>query len=254
MSNQYLIDRNRLASLKWVLLDLDNTLWDFDRNAKEALKELFHRHNLELHTGFQVEQFIHLYEDVNKAYWSKYEKGEVSKEILRTRRFTDTFEQMGLSPALYPTSAWEEYLEICPVMTEMIPGALEALEIIKSKYSIGILTNGFEKTQSTKLECSGIAPFVDYFQSSERIGIAKPSIDFFNNALQYIGSNQSEVVYIGDNWKTDVKGGLDAGIHTFHYVYDESAEVNVNDISNHHKFGGHIVDLVDWANWIVTEN
>lgn len=254
MSNQYLIDRSKLASLKWVLLDLDNTLWDFDKNAKEALKELFHRHKLELHTGFQVDQFIHLYEDVNKAYWSKYEKGEVSKEVLRTRRFTDTFEQMGLSPALYPTSAWEEYLEICPVMTQMIPGALEALEIIKTKFSIGILTNGFEKTQSTKLKCSGIEPFVDYFQSSERIGIAKPSEDFFKHALNYLGSNQNEVLYIGDNLITDVQGGLDAGIHTFHYVYDESNLLKDDDYKNHQKFGGHIHNLVDWANWIVTEN
>lgn len=254
MRNQYRIDKKTLAPLKWVLFDLDNTLWDFDRNAKEALKELFHRHNLELHTGYKVDQFIHLYEDINKAYWSKYEKGEVSKEVLRTRRFTDTFEQMGLSPALYPTSAWEEYLEICPIMTEMIPGALDALEIIKSKYSIGILTNGFEKTQSTKMRCSGIEPFVNYFQSSERIGIAKPSADFFKHALDNIGCDASEVVYIGDNWNTDVEGGLNVGIHTFHYVYGKTSKDKVNGYSTHQKFGGHIHEIADWANWIVTEN
>ena len=26
-------------AVKWVFLDLDNTLWDFDANAEEAIKE-----------------------------------------------------------------------------------------------------------------------------------------------------------------------------------------------------------------------
>ena len=46
--------------LKWVFFDLDNTLWDFDGNAHAALKVLFERHQLAYHTGYQVEQFIHI--------------------------------------------------------------------------------------------------------------------------------------------------------------------------------------------------
>ncbi len=29
-----------------IFFDLDNTLWDFDRNSSEVLEELFHKHNL----------------------------------------------------------------------------------------------------------------------------------------------------------------------------------------------------------------
>lgn len=61
-------------------LDLDNTLWDFDANATEALKELFRRHNLHLHTDYHVDQFVALYQDVNAAYWKRYERGEVSRK------------------------------------------------------------------------------------------------------------------------------------------------------------------------------
>lgn len=254
MSQKFRINRSDLDSIKWILFDLDNTLWDFDKNANEALKELFHRHKLEFHTGYQVDQFIHLYEDVNNAYWAKYEKGEVSKEVLRTRRFTDTFEKMGLQPALYPKSVWQEYLDICPVMTEMIPGALETLNLLKPHFSIGILTNGFEVTQSTKLKCSGIEPYIDYFQSSERIGIAKPSGEFFKKALMSIGVKEEEVLYIGDNWKTDVQGGIDANIKTFHYLYESSFVNKTDGYSENKHFMGHVNDLIEWANWIVTEN
>ncbi|MEY2708815.1 MAG: hypothetical protein RIQ91_1445, partial [Bacteroidota bacterium] len=57
------------SSVKWVFLDLDNTLWDFDANANEALKELYRRHSLHLHTDYHVDQFVSLYQDVNAAYW-----------------------------------------------------------------------------------------------------------------------------------------------------------------------------------------
>ena len=45
-------------AVKWVFLDLDNTLWDFDANAEEAIKELYHRHELHLHCDFHVDQFF----------------------------------------------------------------------------------------------------------------------------------------------------------------------------------------------------
>lgn len=88
-------------AVKWVFLDLDNTLWDFDANAEEAIKELYHRHELHLHSDFHVDQFLSLYKDVNAAYWLRYEKGEVTKEVLRTARFNDTFTAMG---CLRPTT------------------------------------------------------------------------------------------------------------------------------------------------------
>ena len=165
-------------AVKWVFLDLDNTLWDFDANAEEAIKELYHRHELHLHCDFHVDQFLSLYKDVNAAYWLRYEKGEVTKEVLRTARFTDTFNAMGVAPALQPANVWQEYLEICPVMTRMMPGALECLAELKKKYRIALLTNGFENTQQTKIAVSGIGEYVDFMMTSEAVGMAKPDSRF----------------------------------------------------------------------------
>ena len=39
--------------LKWVFFDLDNTLWDFDANAREALKVLYERHQLNFHSNYR---------------------------------------------------------------------------------------------------------------------------------------------------------------------------------------------------------
>ncbi len=250
--------------IDWVFLDLDNTLWDFDANAKEALKVLFERHQLQFHTSYQVDQFISLYEDVNKAYWKRYERGEVSKEILRSARFTDTFQLMGLQPALWPQNVWQEYLDICPLMPLLTPHALEALSKLSQKFRLGILTNGFEETQAIKLKESGILPFIDFVQSSESVGDAKPNKSFFDLALSRVNVLNINCLYIGDNLETDVLGGVNSGILTYHYRYLESN----NHVGSMHMgncfcstlkfdptssefFGGCVENLLDWATLLV---
>ncbi len=232
-------------TLKWVFFDLDNTLWDFDENARAALKVLFSRHQLEYHTGYKEEQFINLYQDVNAAYWKRYEKGEVSKEVLRTARFTDTFKEMGLPPALYPPNVWEEYLDICPRMTVLIPGAIDCLSHFSGKLKIGVLTNGFEATQQIKLAESNLIQWVDYVQSSEAFGTAKPAKAFFQAALDFAGISADECVYIGDNMHTDVEGGMNAGILTYRYCYSDAP--TESQIKQNPLFGGDVHSLTQWC-------
>ena len=231
-------------AVKWVFLDLDNTLWDFDANAEEAIKELYHRHELHLHCDFHVDQFLSLYKDVNAAYWLRYEKGEVTKEVLRTARFTDTFDAMGLEAALQPANVWQEYLDICPIMTRMMPGALDCLAELKKKYRIALLTNGFERTQHTKISVSGIGDFVDFMMTSESVGMAKPDSRFFALALEKAGCIAQEAVYLGDTWHTDVEGGMGAGIVSYWYRRGQDRRDLPLDDSN---FGGVVDDLMDFA-------
>ena len=232
-------------TLKWVFFDLDNTLWDFDENARAALKVLFSRHQLEYHTGYKEEQFINLYQDVNAAYWKRYEKGEVSKEVLRTARFTDTFKEMGLPPALYPPNVWEEYLDICPRMTVLIPGAIDCVSHFSGTLKIGVLTNGFEATQQIKLAESNLIQWVDYVQSSEAFGTAKPAKAFFQAALDFAGISADECVYIGDNMHTDVEGGMNAGILTYRYCYSDAP--TESQIKQNPLFGGDVYSLTQWC-------
>lgn len=227
------------SSVKWVFLDLDNTLWDFDANATEALKELFRRHNLHLHTDYHVDQFVALYQDVNAAYWKRYERGEVTKEVLRAARFTDTFDAMGIPAAMQPVDVWQEYLEICPLMTLMMPNALNALEVLSKRFNLALLTNGFEATQRTKIRASGIEPYIKFMVTSETLGVAKPSVLFFEKALMEANCRAEEVVYLGDTWDTDVLGGVGAGILTYWYRRDHDDRMYESPF-----YGGAVDDLM----------
>lgn len=258
----------------WLFLDLDNTLWDFDANAREALKELYRRHQLDLHCDWHVDAFVSLYQDVNASYWKRYERGEVDKETLRTARFSDTFERMGIPSAIQPVNVWQEYLEICPVMTVTMPGALDAIQLLSTKYSIALLTNGFEKTQNIKVDSNGMRPFVKFLQTSEQLGLAKPAAEFFEKALKTANIEPRQALYMGDNWETDVLGGCGAGITTFWYQnsamrsgdrgthFYENGDLNNTFLSNDAlddaipegilpRYGGRVWDWNGFAQWLM---
>jgi len=235
-----------VPSVKLLLLDLDNTLWDFDANAEDALTTLFHRHHLHIKSGYNVQQFVALYQKVNKTYWTRYENGEIEKDFLRTERFADTFRQMGIPETDHPESIWEEYLEICPVMTRLISGALPFLEAMSAKYKIGLLTNGFDKTQNLKIKHAGIQPFVDFMVTSESAGFAKPNKAVFDLALDMGECLKSEAIYMGDNLETDVKGGIHAGIRTI-WFNRHNLEVSDLTILDHPLYIGQACVLLEAA-------
>jgi len=206
----------------WVLLDLDNTLWDFDGNAEEALHVLFHRHRVAEHTGATAADFVQIYNRINHQYWARYEKGEVSKEVLRSARFTDAFLELNYPKEAMPGDIWKEYLDICPRLTRLMPGAQAFLEALAGSFRLAVLTNGFEETQQLKLACCHLAPYFEFVQSSEAVGHAKPGKPFFDLALQRAGAAANDCLYIGDTFRTDVMGGLQSGIPTAWYLRERS--------------------------------
>jgi putative hydrolase of the HAD superfamily len=201
-----------LQGPEWVFLDLDNTLWDFDGNAEEALTVLFHRHHLHIRSGYDVHRFVALYKRINETYWKRYEKGEIDKDFLRTARFTQTFKEMGIPDNEHPENAWDEYLEICPGLKRLVPGAMELLGFLSRNARIGIITNGFERTQEGKIKGTGMDKYVVFVVNSESVGAAKPQVRIFDEALRKADILPEQSLYIGDTWDTDVVGSINAGI------------------------------------------
>jgi FMN phosphatase YigB (HAD superfamily) len=84
-------------------------------------------------------------------------------------------------------------------------------------------------------------------QSSERVGIAKPSKDFFNLALNSVSCDVQNAVYIGDNFQTDVLGGLQSGIKTYWYRLSGDLQNTSELLEFGDLYGGEVSDLCHWA-------
>ena len=145
-----------MSKYKHLFFDLDNTLWDFERNSTEALTELYHKYSLQKLGVSSLEIFLEKYKERNAMMWDEYRLGKIDKATLRDKRFQLTFWDMGLDAETAPNELPDEYLRISPRKTHLFPHAHETLSYLCSKYTLHIITNGFVEAQEIKLQASDL--------------------------------------------------------------------------------------------------
>lgn len=200
-----------------LFFDLDHTLWDFEANSRLTLEELFVHHDLENQLKTSSTDFYTTYIAINDRLWSQYRKGEVTKEILREKRFFDTFDQFGLSDAEFSKHFEDEYLEKCPHKTQLLPGTEELLEHLRGKYELHVITNGFVETQKIKMTKSGLHQFFGRMFSSEEIGVNKPDSKIFIESMRQTGAEVESSLMVGDNLEADIVGAKNCGMDQVFY-------------------------------------
>ena len=68
--------------------------------------------------------------------------------------------------------------------TKLFPFVIEVLEYLFKKYSLHIITNGFEKVQHIKLKYSDLQKYFQQIITSEQVGVKKPNPKIFEFALK----------------------------------------------------------------------
>ncbi|AZQ60746.1 noncanonical pyrimidine nucleotidase, YjjG family [Flammeovirga pectinis] len=212
-------------TVEHIFFDLDHTLWDFEKNSEETLTHLFHKYGIG-DGNVALQDFLSAYRKANFELWELYNFSKVTKEEIRDRRFPMTFTTIGLDPTTTPPTIGQEYLEICPRKPNLIPGTRELLSSLEGKYTMHILSNGFDATQAVKLETTGIGQYFSTVVTSESCGHKKPSAEIFDFALQQAGASKENSIMIGDNPITDIKGAKEYGLPTIYF----GTETTVADI------------------------
>ena len=75
--------------IKVILWDIDGTLLDFKKAEYAAIKKCFEIFRL----GECTDEMIAGYSLINRKYWEKLERGEITKQEVLVNRFTDFFEK-----------------------------------------------------------------------------------------------------------------------------------------------------------------
>jgi putative hydrolase of the HAD superfamily len=202
---------------KHIFFDLDHTIWDFDRNAEEALQELFVLHELESLGLASASEFIATYTQNNHALWADYHLGKIDKETLRQTRFKKTFTDLGLAPDVVPLTFEDAYVKLCPTKTNLFPYAHETLTYLQDKYTLHLITNGFRESQDIKLQGSGLIKYFQHIIISEEVGFNKPHHGIFEHALNLAGATKKESLMIGDSLEADVYGALNFGMDAIYF-------------------------------------
>ena len=86
----------------YLLLDADNTLFDFDAGNRHAFHEVCARYDIP-----DTEESFQCYERCNNAMWAAFDRGECTKDFLVVERFRRFLKEMGLDrPVLERYASW----------------------------------------------------------------------------------------------------------------------------------------------------
>lgn len=200
-----------MKHVKHIFFDLDHTLWDFEKNSREAMLHLFDEYGFAARFQTNFDTFIQVYETINHELWRLYALQQVSKEELRYQRFHKTFLHFGYDQVDVAKAWADRYLEISPYKTHLIEGSLDVLNYLKEKnYILHVITNGFREVQHIKLTQSKLKDFFQHIIISEDHGVNKPDIKIFELAQTLSGAELAECIMIGDNYEADILGALNA--------------------------------------------
>ena len=200
-----------------ILFDLDHTLWDFETNSQETLKDLFHQYHLDEKGISGFSYFYETFVRINTRLWELHDKNIIGSEEIRLQRFHKVFVEAGLVNYALSLEFSMDFLKVLPHKKNLLPYAMETLDYLHPKYPMVIITNGFDELQATKMSSSGIFHHFKTIVTSQRAGNKKPSKEIFEFALKESGHRSEGAVMIGDNLQTDMAGARSAGIDTIYF-------------------------------------
>ena len=193
---------------KYLLIDNDNTIMDFNTAEKLSLKETLQDHGLP-----DDENVLSRYRSINQQVWEAHERGEISQEELVVKRFAVLLGELGQA-GMDSARINDDYENRLALHPEVLPGAVELLNALKDQgIRIALVTNGVSHIQRSRLSLCSFAHLLDAVAISGELGYSKPDRRLVETALHMLGcENPKEAVFLGDSLTADIAAARNAGI------------------------------------------
>lgn len=187
---------------KLILLDIDDTIFDFQAGNRNAVNELAEELGLASPTVFDEYQ-VH-----NHACWEALERGEMTQEILHVERFRRFLASENRADD--PKAVADRFAELLGRQAIPLPGAENLVRTLSGRVPVAILTNGITVIQRSRLARTPLAQCFSRVVISQEVGASKPDPRIFEIALD--GTSASDALMIGDSLSSDILGANRAGI------------------------------------------
>lgn len=200
-----------MQKYRYLLLDADDTLFDFQRAEREAFRLTCEASGVEY-----TEALCGAYSRINDALWKKLEVGGITLTELKTERYRQLLEGI-----LYPAEGLcakaeemrDEYVRFLGEQSDLLPGVAEACRRLSERYELYIITNGVSQVQRRRFSRSPLMAWVKGLFISEEIGAAKPQAAYFDFVLAAVGDpDRSRYLVVGDSLTSDMRGAAESGL------------------------------------------
>lgn len=190
----------------YLLLDADNTLFDFDHANRAAFSAVCAQHGLP-----DTQENFRLYEQCNNHMWECFNRGECTKEFLVVQRFRDFLAALGVERDA--ESCNQTHLTTLGKSNILLPHAEEVCRQLSKTHRLYLVTNAVAAVQRERLQRSAIRPYITAAFISEEAGAAKPSPAYFDYVFAHIeGIDRQNCLVVGDSLSSDIRGANGYGL------------------------------------------
>ena len=189
-----------------LLLDADDTLFDFGRASAAAFRILCEACRL----PWSPEN-LETYDAISQGLWHQLNLGQVTKDFLVVERFRRYLALLGLDRD--PAECNRVYLEGLGRSNTLLPDAEAVCRTLSASHDLYIVTNAVASVQRARLASSAIAPYIKGAFISEEAGASKPARAYFDYVLARLpGVTPADCLVVGDSLSSDIQGANNAGL------------------------------------------
>lgn len=197
-----------------IFFDVDDTLYDHLTPFRKAVEQV-----AEPGAQFPFEMAYHrlrYYSDILSLELGgagAMEAGDAT-EGMRRRRFQLALAEFGIELSDEEAAKMQAAYIGCQYDIEMFPGARELIkELVAKGHLVGLITNGAGGHQLKKIKAMKLDDLIPSKLQfiSGNAGWDKPDKRLFDYVNAETGTSSEMSVYIGDSWRNDVIGAVEAG-------------------------------------------
>ncbi len=206
-----------------IIFDADETLFDFKKSEREAIKNTMIEFNIEYDENYHLK----IYSEINAAIWREFEDGLITQDKLKVERFKRLSDKLNVK--FDEVEFAKSYMKHLSHASFLFDDSIPLIESLHKSYKLSIVTNGLKDVQNNRIRKSVIAKYFEDIVISEEVKVSKPNPEIFELALTNIKhADKSKVLMVGDSLTSDIQGGINFGVDTCWY--------NPNKIENMTKF------------------
>jgi 2-haloacid dehalogenase len=195
--------------IKYLFLDLDDTILDFKKAESIAIRRVMAEFGLE-----PTDALAARYSAVNDLHWKALERGEMTRDQVLSGRFAMFFGEQGIEvDAEKVARTYERFLS---QGHWFLPGAEETVkQKLFGRYKLYLASNGTAVVQKGRMTSADLYPYFEESFVSQELGHNKPSKEYFEAAFARIpGFDPKQCLMVGDSLTSDILGGKNAGLRT----------------------------------------
>lgn len=195
--------------IKAVILDIDNTLYDYESCNKAGMEAVYIAINKI--KSISKEDFLQGYDKAKKII--KQRTNNTAASHNRMLYIQNVCEILGVSPLKYALCLYDEFWNAYLNEMKLFNGVHKFFEVMQeNNIKIGFCTDLTAHIQFRKLVQLGLEDSGAYIVTSEECGSEKPNKGMFEIMLEKMEVLPAEAVMVGDSWEKDICGATPLGI------------------------------------------